>query len=175
MVFSSAYSDKNAVKYKEINSKNSYSFKDKTYNYTVTDFYKSYNLSDYISRYKNVNDFTLTINENTTSIVKYDKRTDPKYYIIKFKYDIAKIDKEYLNEFKDNGTDDLNYSSLVLTFKINKQTGFLSRIEKEEIYTTKYAGLPVSCNSKSVQTFTSMNVSALNTIQEIYSKSFANI
>ena len=172
--FLSVYSDENVVKQKSITTSADYSFKDKAYNYAKANETKTSSASEYINNFKNLNDFQLTLNENTTSIVKYDKRTDPNFYIIKLNFDITKIDQEYYNSFVENGTGETNFSSIVLTLKISKKTGFISRIERDETFQTKFAGMSISCSARGVQTFTSMNVSAKGIIQDIYNKSFAN-
>lgn len=172
--FVSVYSDGNLVKQKEITSKADYSFKDRTYNPSKANKTKTTGASEYISNFKNLNDFPLTLNENTTDIIKYDKRADPNYYIIKLNVDATKIDKEYLNSFVDNGTGETKFSSIILTIKISKKTGYFARIEREEIFQTKFAGLLINCSSKNVQTFSAMNISAKPIIQEIASKSFAS-
>lgn len=170
----SVYSDGNVVKQKKITTRSDYSFKDKTYNYSKANETKTGSASDYIKNFKNLNDFQLSLNENTTSVVKYDKRTDANFYIIKLNFYVTKIDKEYYNSFVENGTGETKFSSIILTIKISKKTGFFSRIEREEIFQTKFAGMSINCSSKGVQTYTAMNISAKQTIQDIYNKSFAN-
>lgn len=173
--FFSYYSDGSTVKYKKISNNANYSFQNRTYQYEKADEFQTYPASEYIKQFKNLNDIPLTINQNTTSLVKYDKRTDPDYYIIKLNFNISFIDTEYANTFKANGTGDVHFTSLVLTLKISKKTGFLARVERDETFQTKFAGIPVSCSSKAVQTYSGMNISQKAKIQEIYNKSFAHL
>lgn len=170
--FYSAYSDTKTVKYKEITNRNNYSFKDKSYNYPAYDTRKTYTAQDYIKNFKNVNDFPLTINESTANLIKYDKRTDPDYYIIKISFNISKVDTEYINSFRENGTGETNFTSITITFKISKKTGFFSKIDRDESFFTKFAGMPINCSAKIVQVFTGMNISAKPALQEISAKSF---
>lgn len=170
--FLSYYCDGQNVSFKKITDKENFSYQNKTYNYNKADETKNYTVNDYVQSFTKINDLQNTINESTSTIIKYDKRTNEKYYIIGLKLNTNKIDETYINSFIENGAQGVSFSSVTITLKINKKTGFLYRVERDEIFSTRYFGMNVSCTAKMVQIFTSMNVSAKAKIFEIHSKSF---
>lgn len=171
--FVSSFSDGTNMKTKTITNKSDFSYSDRKYNYSKADEKRNLSVAEYTQKFKPLNSLPITFNQETSSIIKYDKRSDSKNYIIVLRVDPKKIDKEYINSFEANGAKNVTFSSAVYTIKISKTTGYFKTIEKEESFKTTYVGITVSCNAKMMQVFTTMNKSAKDKILEIYQKSFA--
>lgn len=171
--FLSYYSDGINMQGKYIRKRADFSYQNKSYNFAKADEKIYSSVADYSSVFGKLNDSPLTLNSSTTSLLKYDKRSDPSNYIIKLNITISKIGKEYYSTFEANGASNVKFLSSTYEFKISKTTGYITRIFSEETFTTTYAGLNVQCDSRAVQIFSNINRSAESKISEIASKSFA--
>jgi hypothetical protein len=166
------YDDDTNIKYKKITDKNQYKTSPFEYNAEFSGQKQDYSAKEFESKYGNFNNFPITINSQTASILSYDKRSDKNNYIIKISVNVARVDKTYIDFFKFNGTDNVLFSDINITFKINKKTGFFSEIEKNEMFKTTYTGISVSCDATSTQSFKKVNTSVESKIQEISNKNF---
>lgn len=173
--FRSYYSDGTNMKYKYIDNTNYFNYDARTYNYDA-----NYNVTDFSAQHyekdenrTKLNNFYTTINENTCTIDKYDKKTDPNNYIIRVNINQSKLDSQYIGTFIGNGATDLNIKTETITFKINKKTGCLASYEKYEVFTATSGGLRnVEAVVNLKETYLTMNRSAESTIRNIVLQSF---
>jgi len=172
--FRSYYSDGTNMKYKLIENPNNFNYDAKTYNYTA-----DYILSEFTAQhYENVyfrtklNNFYTTINENTCTVERYDKKTDPDNYVIRVNVNSSKLDPQYISTFTSNGASNLNIKTEMITFKINKKTGYFASYEKYEVFSASQSGLTLEFTVNLKETFLTMNRSAESTIRGIVSQSF---
>lgn len=171
--FRSYYSDGTNMKYKLIENTKNFNFDEKKYDYTA-----EYKLTEFTAQYyqtvynrTKLNNFYTTVNERTSTLERYDKKTDPDNYIIKVKIDQSKLDPQYISTFLSNGATNLNIKTHIITFKISKKTGFITSYEKYEVFSaTQGITLDFVLNLK--ETYLTMNRSAESTIKDIVSKSF---
>lgn len=172
--FRSYYSDGTNIKYKLIENTKDFSYEDKTYNYTANCKLTEFTVYHYENVYyrSKLNNFYTTINENTCTIEKYDKKTDPNNYVIRVNIDTSKLDPQYLSTFTSNGASNLNIKTESIIFKINKKTGYLASYEKYEIFSASQSGLTLEFVVNLKETYITMNRSAENTIRNIVSQSF---
>lgn len=172
--FSVSYSDSSVFKSNTITNSSHFSYSKKSYTARYSNEQQSMPISTYLNVKKLVplNDLPVTIDSNTSRLVKYDTRSDEKYYIIQVDVSPNKISEQYLNSFAANGASGVSFSYMSYTFKINKTTGFLYSIDKEENFKAKYFGLNVNCVAKMKSFYYNMNVSAVAKIDQIYAANF---
>lgn len=172
--FRSYFSNGTNMKFKTITNGANYNFDAKTYKYSAQDKLQEFTV-DYYTNVQNrsaVNDFFTTINASTSSIEKYDKRTDEKNYVIRISINPKKLDARYLTTFTANGGDNVDIKSVVITLNISKTTGFLTSFSKVETFGATYVGYEAICQTTLKETYLTMNRSAETTIKEIATKSF---
>lgn len=80
--------------------------------------------------------FCITANRDNSTLVKFDRTTNQKYYIISFVYDVSKIPQKFIdNALREGALNSIMYKSMKLTYYIEKETLYLRKIEREESYT----------------------------------------
>lgn len=172
--FQLSYSDGSNVKINTITNTSNFSFSNKTYKEGYYNQQSNTPLSTYLNvqKFPALNDIPLLIDSTTSSLIKYDTRSDEKYYIIKVNVDVNKVSEQYYKAFEANGATGVSFSSMTFSFKISKTTGFLYTVEKEENFKTKYFGLNVDCTAKMKSIYTKVDTSQLEKINEIAAKNF---
>jgi hypothetical protein len=170
--FWAKYSNETEVVAKKTTSKSDFSYADKSFDGAKLNLYKTYSKNEYTSNFKALNDYPISMSKDTLNFTKHDKTSDANNYIITATVNVAKIDQEYINQFTENGTEGVNFTSMKLTFKINKKTGFLSSIMREESFKTKYSGISVNCEATMIMRFKAVNKSMKTEIDAIKAKAF---
>lgn len=167
------YADNQSVKTKKTTNTSKYSYAEKSYENNFTNTVTTRTLDEYLSVFKTLNSNQLTIDDTTTSLDRYDKRSDKNYYVITLSMNMSKIDSSYIAIFEENGTEGIEFSKITFEFKISKTTGFLYKVKKTENFTTDYGILKnISCESTMIQFYTQMNASAKTYIDQVYSSNF---
>lgn len=170
--FSLSYSDAKNVYVNTITNSSHYSYSKKSYTDGYSNSKKTYSFNEYVQKYGVLNSFPVKIDQTTSTIVKYDTRSDDKYYIIKVSVDTNKVSQTYINSFEANGATGVDFSLMTFTFKISKKTGFIYSVEKEEQFKTKYFNFNVDCTAKMKSVYTSIDTSQIKKIEEIVTKNF---
>lgn len=82
--------------------------------------------------------FNIRPTKQNSTLVKFDRTTNSKYYIVSFIMNVNKLPEDYINNtIKEGGLDSLTFSSVKLTFYIEKSTLYIRKVEKREEYTVK--------------------------------------
>lgn len=170
--FVSRYNDGTTVKTNIIKNKSKFSGESKSYQEGFADERLEISTKNFVERVGNFNDFPLTVNANTSTVTRYDKVSDKNNYIISVSFNVSKINQKYLNAFVDNGTQDVNFKEISITFRINKKTGFLASISKNEKFSTVYTGISVNCDANLTTTFLKVNTSMQTEINQKVAKNF---
>lgn len=171
--FVSRYSDGSNIKINKISDKSKFSGPSKTYEEGYADKKETISYNEYFSKFGNFNDFPLLVNNKTITITRDDKKIDPKNYTIIVSYNTSAVEQKYLNTFEENGTKNVRFSEINITFKINKITGFFSSIEKSEVFDTNYAGIDIKNSTGTMRMdFKKMNISMQSEINAKVAKNF---
>lgn len=82
--------------------------------------------------------FYIRADKSNSRLVKFDRSTNAKYYIISVVYDVSMIPDKYLKNAKaEGGLDSLSYDNLSLTYYIEKETLYIRKVERTENYSIK--------------------------------------
>lgn len=149
----------------------SYNKNDLTYSPDKTKIIEQYTTDYYqntIGRNK-LNNFFQTVNSSTSRVIFFDK-SDRQNYKVKVSVNPDDIDKNYINSFEGNGAKINKFYSMYLTFTINKKTGYLVSVQKEEKINTDYKGLSGEASIKATEYYYNMNKNMEETIKEKISK-----
>lgn len=149
----------------------SYNKTDLTYNPDKTYVIESYSTDYYqntLGRNK-LNNFFQTVNSSTARIIYFDK-SDKQNYKVKVSINPDDIDKNYIASFEGNGAKINQFYNMYLTFTINKKTGHLVSVQKEEKINTDYKGLSGEASIIATEFYYNMNKSMEGTIREKISK-----
>ena len=160
------------IQKKILNNTRDFSYDNKSYNYAKADEKLTMTEAQYNTTFKGMNENPITLNASTTTLTKYDKRSDPNFYIIKLDFLVDKVDREYISTFEANGASNVKFQKIAYEIKISKKTGYLSRMFTEQAFTTSYAMLNnIDCTSRSLQIFSNVNKSAQEDINTILTQS----
>lgn len=165
--FKSYYSDGENMVIRQGQS-GSFNTKELSYTPNKTSVLEEFSASHYendLGRNK-LNNFFQTINSSTTRIIFFDK-SDKENYKVKVSINIDDIEKSYINTFEANGAKINKFYSLYLTFTINKKTGYLVSMFKEEKINITYAGaFTGDATITSTEFFYNMNKNMESTIKD---------
>lgn len=169
------FTDQNDMKIKTVTNKNNFSFDDLTSQRCAPDKLESFPYSDWTQKRKRnpLNDFFVTLNADTCRVLYFDKsnKTD---YVIKVSVYPDKLDESYFSSYKENGASDVVVNSLIFCFYVNKTTGHISKITKEESVNTSFAKfVNVDCKIKSTEIFLSVDSDTSELISQRYQHNFA--
>ncbi len=79
--------------------------------------------------------FAVRSNKDNSTLIKFDRSTNEKYYIVSFILDVDKISQKYIdNMIREGNLKSLKINSLKLTYYIEKETLYMRKIEKVENY-----------------------------------------
>lgn len=172
--FRSWYSNGTMMKYKTITNSANFNFDKKTYVLSACDKLEEFSVENYVTVQNRtpMNDFFTIVDDEHGTVEKYDKRSDANNYIVRVRLNTSKLDAKYLSTFTANGGGNIDIKSLVLTFKISKNTGFLASLEKVEVFGATYFGIEAICQTTLKETFLTMNTSCEETIRNTFSQSF---
>lgn len=93
--------------------------------------------------------FVFRADTTNSRLIKFDRTSDKKYYIISFVYDVNKIPEKYATNIKREGElDSFKYNFLDITYYIEKDTLYLRKIEKNDNYEIKKG---ITCSIKAFQ------------------------
>ncbi len=168
------YNDGASVNFKKITDKGKFKTSPFSYESAFAGTQQTFSSGEFESKYNNFNNFPVTVNNQTATIISFDKRSDPQNYKIKVRLNPSKADQTYINFFKFNGSDNVVFSEIVIDFKISKTTGFFTEIKRVETFKTTFSGLSISCESTSTQTFKSINVAQKEKLLQIANANFAS-
>ena len=102
--------------------------------------------------------FNVRATRQNSTLVKFDRTTNSKYYIVSFILDVNKLPEKYIENTKKEGwLESLSVSSLKLTYYIEKSTLYIRKVERMEEYTVK-KGIETS-----VSAYQEFIVNAINT------------
>ena len=74
-------------------------------------------------------------NKQNSKLIKFDRTSDKKYYIISFSYDTAYLNPTYIKNMKyEGGLDSVNMSSIAVTYYVEKATLYVRKAEIDQIY-----------------------------------------
>ncbi len=91
--------------------------------------------------------FAVRAKKDNSTLVKFDKSTNEKYYIVSFVLDINKIPQKYIdNSIREGNLKGMSVNSLKLTYYIEKETLYMRKIEKEESYSVD-VGIKLTVNA----------------------------
>ncbi len=80
--------------------------------------------------------FNVRAQSDNATLVKFDRTTNEKYYIISFILDVNKLPQKYIdNAIREGNLKSMTVSSLKMTYYIEKETLYLRKIERNETYT----------------------------------------
>lgn len=162
------YSDGQNLYVKHITSSGHFNYDQRTYSYDYFDEKEVVPYSEYLQTRFGLNDFFVNVDKDSVGSILQDKTSDPKNYIIKVNLSVNKLSPKYIATFTANGGGAVTIHSIQLTFKISKDTMFLTSVEKNEIFTATYAGFASSeCQTVLKETFLAMNASQENAIKNI--------
>ena len=112
-------------------------------------------------------EFYFDISENTVNLLTFDQRSSKMNYIIKVRYNIDKLPEEYLTYYTTmTPLPAYNYTDLTFEFHINKTTGKLKKIIRQEEFNGRYSMISdetkvcMKAKSTFTQTFSSMDKAA---------------
>lgn len=101
--------------------------------------------------------FAYAASKDNSTLSKFDRVTNNKYYIVSFIIDCTKIPQDYIqNTINAGGLSDYKIHSAKLTYYIEKQTGYLRQLIRDE-QTTLYKGLEVHTSVRTAIVYTHMN------------------
>jgi hypothetical protein len=171
--FRSYFSDGVNMKYKVITNPSNYNFDKKTYNPAAADLIEQFTVDKYVNgEFRNpINSFFTTIDASTATIKSYNKR-HAKYYEITVELNVKKLNPRYLTTFTSNGGSNVDIKSIILTFKIDKETGYFRSMKKVETFGAKYLGYEAICETNLTETFMTMNKSSEEIIKQKAAASF---
>lgn len=168
------YTDGTNMKIKTVTDKSKYNAQELTFvpckpnkleEFPYTDWTGTMNRSP-------LNNFFTTVNSSSARILYFDK-SDKTDFIVKVQMNANKIDETYFTTFSANGAKNVKIQNLTLTFHINKKTGYMSKIIKDERITATYAGFAdIACDNTSTEIFTAMNVDLTDKINEEFRLNF---
>ncbi|MGI5842163.1 MAG: hypothetical protein ACOX6H_02580 [Christensenellales bacterium] len=172
--FRTHFSDGQTIKRRLITNKNHYNIDTKTYTASYADEVKEFTLDQWfnIEKQTRLNHFPIDVTKDNINIINFDKTSDTKNYIIKFKMNLSRLPEEYLAIFKNNGGENVVINEVSLTFKISKKTGFLISYEKIEKFSASYAGLSAPCQYYTKESFEKMHTSFYPEIKALAVASF---
>ncbi len=151
--------------------KGSYNKADLTYSAEKTNVIEEYSTDYYqntMGRNK-LNNFFQTVNSSTSRIIYFDK-SDKQNYKIKVSVNPDDVDKNYIKSFEANGAKVNKFYNMYLTFTINKKTGYLVSVQKEEKINTNYSGITADASIIATEFYYNMNKGVESTIKEKIAK-----
>ena len=85
-------------------------------------------------------------NKQNSKLIKFDRTSDKKYYIISFSYDTAYLNPTYIkNMLYEGGLTSIDMSSIAVTYYVEKATLYVRKAEIDQIYSmTKGVTLDVN-------------------------------
>ncbi len=92
--------------------------------------------------------FPFRSNKENSRLVKFDRASDDTYYIISTIYTPSMIPEKYIeNAKREGGLSNIKYTSLTITYYIEKATLYMRKVERVEEYSiTKGVTLDVSAS-----------------------------
>ena len=73
--------------------------------------------------------------KQNSKIVRFDRTSSKKYYIITFAFDLGSISERYTqNTMKEGGLSSLSYKSLTTTYYVEKSTTYIRKCENDLVY-----------------------------------------
>lgn len=123
-------------------------------------------IDDAINQFKVIytQGFPITITEDNCNVVKDDKRSSENYRIITVSINLGSLSQNYLDFY--TSTDqmkNITYKKCEITFAINKKTGYIYKITRNELLDATAKNIPVLVEMGVTstiyiqQTFTKMN------------------
>lgn len=92
--------------------------------------------------------FCFRSDSSNSRLIKFDRTSDPTYYIITMSFMTSKVPEKYIKNAKEEGgLSNLEFKSVTLTYYIEKETLYMRKIERLEEYSiTKGMTLSVSAS-----------------------------
>ena len=112
--------------------------------------------------------FAYSATKQNSTLSKFDRVTNNKYYIISFIIDCTQLPQDYIqNTINAGGLSDYKIHSSKLTYYIEKQTGYLRQLIRDE-QTSLYKGLEVQTSVRTTIIFTHMNNGSLTPQKPVF-------
>ena len=144
---------------------NSYNYSAQTFDLSTASRNNVVTTEDALNEFKILQglDFPIKINASTTKITNDDPRGKTYRKITVSVTNFSSLSKNFVEYYSSSGQmKDVEYSKINITFNINKKTGYIASIVREEAFSATAVGtplgeIPVSSKVTTVQTFTNMN------------------
>ena len=137
-----------------------------TYNLANADINKIMSTQDALNEYKILQGqgFPIDITK-TNCIITKDDTSNKNVRIITVKIrDFSSLSQNFLDFFSSTGQmQDINYSSIVISFTINKHNGYITKVQRTENFTSTAVNVPVlgsvgvNVQATTIQSFKNMN------------------